>query len=172
MQVIKLTKGQKTIVDNDDYPLLNQWRWCADLAKNYNPSQFRAVRTISYRTSDGIRRYAAMYMSRFIMNPSPYEEVDHINGNCLDNRKENLRICTNQQNKQNNYKQLGVSIYKGVCREKKSRINPWRSQINFDGKRIHLGCFDNEETAARMYDFWAQDLFGEFANTNFAGDSA
>ena len=101
-------------------------------------------------------------------------QVDHINGNTLDNRKENLRLCTNQQNAMHRGKtKNNKSGYKGVryMKKKKGMINehskPWQAQIYLNQKQIYLGCYKTPEEAARAYDKKAIELFGEYATLIF-----
>jgi len=92
--------------------------------------------------------------------------VDHKNGNGLDNQKNNLRNCTNQQNHMNRRpKKNCTSKFKGVCRFKKDL--KWTAVIKFNRKQIYIGIFGNEEDAAKAYDKKAKELFGEFAYLNF-----
>jgi len=92
--------------------------------------------------------------------------IDHINGNGLDDRRANMRTCTNQQNMRNLRKRRsGSSIYKGVYYDKRRRT--WYARICHNGKNIHLGTFATEIEAARAYDRAARRLFGEFARLNF-----
>ena len=92
------------------------------------------------------------------------EEVDHIFGNKLDNRRDKLRITTASQNQQNRHaRQGGTSKYKGVVKE-----GPyWGAYITFEGERRYLGSYGNEGLAAAVYDAEAKKLFGEYANLNF-----
>jgi hypothetical protein len=95
----------------------------------------------------------------------PSEQVDHRNHDGLDNRRENLRPCTNQQNQHNQRKRAGcTSRYKGVHWD--FRNGSWRAAIKAEGRTIHLGRFQDEDDAARAYDDAARRLFGEFALTN------
>lgn len=107
------------------------------------------------------------YVHRKIMNPPAGIEVDHINGNPLDNRRSNLRLATRAQNTRNRKKPIrGVtSQYKGVTWDK-SR-NKWLAAIGFSGRRINLGRFVLEIDAALAYDRAAIRYFGEFARLNF-----
>lgn len=93
--------------------------------------------------------------------------IDHINGNGLDNRRDNLRVCTPTTNGQNKRSRGGESKYKGVFRNKqvKTKIT-WMSCIRFNKKHIHLGSFNSEIEAAIAYDNAAIKYFGEFAKLN------
>jgi hypothetical protein len=92
--------------------------------------------------------------------------LDHVNGDKLDNRKENLRRATQQENLRNKAKTESKtsSKYKGVSWH--STANRWRAYIVVDYKQIYLGLFDSEEDAAVAYNVKASELFGEFARLN------
>lgn len=90
--------------------------------------------------------------------------IDHINNDRLDNRIENLRECTNQQNGFNSNRGRGKSRYKGVAWSKGSR--KWRAYINNHYKQLHLGLFTCEHEAAKAYNKKARELYGEFAKLN------
>ena len=92
-------------------------------------------------------------------------EVDHINGNTLDCRRENLRIVTSRQNTMNIHIIRGKSCYKGVFWNKD--IEKWYSRIGVNYKLINLGYFASEIEAAKAYDRAALKHFGEFARLNF-----
>lgn len=105
-------------------------------------------------------------MHREIMQTPMELQTDHINGNKLDNRKENLRICTCSENQHNKkiYKN-NLSGYKGVYFDKAN--NCWRALIRINGKKIYLGTFYASKDAAKAYDIAAKKYFGEFAVFNF-----
>ena len=153
---IPLTQGQFAIVDDKNFEWLNQWKWYA-LKSRYT---FYAVRNVGKHPKQTL-----VLMHRQIMNAHKEQEIDHHNGNGLDNHRINLRFCASGQNNQNQRKTRGTSKYKGVSWHK--NIKQWRVSIQDDYKTINLGYFDNEEDAARAYDQKAKELFGEFANTNF-----
>ena len=99
------------------------------------------------------------------MKAEPGQYVDHINGDRLDNRKENLRFCTLSQNSMNKRgRSSRTSKYKGVCYAK--RRNKWQASIRVDGKERFLGYFNNEEDAAKAYDEAALKFYKEFAKIN------
>ena len=111
--------------------------------------------------------HVAARAHRIIMGiTDPKIQVDHINGNKLDNRKENLRLATNQQNNYNVGPQKNnKSGYKGVSWKKDK--NKWEAKIRNNNKLKFLGYFDDLVEAGRAYDRAALELFGEFAWTNF-----
>ncbi len=107
-----------------------------------------------------------IYAQRLLMPVGPGQEIDHINGNKLDNRRENLRSCTRSQNLANRrIAQVNSSGFKGVSFFKKS--GKWTAQIRHNYKLKTLGEFECKLSAARAYDDAAKKLFGEFAQLNF-----
>jgi hypothetical protein len=92
-------------------------------------------------------------------------QVDHINGNTLDNRKENLRICTQNQNGKNRLlNKNNVSGYKGVTYKKANKL--WCAQIVVNYHKMYLGLFTTAEAAALAYNEAAKKYHGEFAKLN------
>jgi HNH endonuclease len=102
------------------------------------------------------------YLHRIILNVPDNLVVDHINGNTIDNRKENLRICTNVENTKNLRKQCNghTSKYKGVSYYARDRT--W--EVNVAG--YFYGRYVTERMAAEVYNKKALLLFGEFAKLN------
>jgi len=127
---------------------------------------------LTLRNSDGatlkyVHRLIALH---FIPNPEALPQVDHINRDRSDNRIDNLRWVTAQQNDFNRTKRKETSSsYKGVSWHKKN--NKWSSYIRIDGKLMSLGQFDEETEAARAYNEKATELFGEHANLNVIPDN-
>lgn len=148
MKILKLKGGSEAVVDDRDYVFLSQFTW-------YFDGKY-ARRVEAGKTK---------MMHREILDTPLGFDTDHINGNKLDNRRENLRIATRKQNLANKLKFGGSSKYKGVSLFK--RTGKWTAQICPDGEKIHLGYFSSEEEAARAYDKKAMELFGIFARTNF-----
>lgn len=93
-------------------------------------------------------------------------EADHINGDTLDTRKQNLRACRHCQNGRNlsKWNSPTSSKFKGVSQRPNGG---WRAYIVFEGKQKHLGIFSVEAEAAKAYDAAAKEAFGEYAKTNF-----
>lgn len=170
MKEIQLTQGQVTIVSDEDYERASAHKWYANPRKGHGGASFYAVRSV--RLPNGKRRL--QYLHRFLLGLEPGDKTrrgDHINGDTLDNRRENLRIVTNRQNQQAFRRKVpGTSSkFRGVYWNK--RDQKWCAQIKPDGaKQIHLGYFDVEEDAARAYDAAARAYFGEFAQPNFPLD--
>lgn len=159
IHTMPLSQGKEVIVDEDDYSWLIQWKWL------YKPSQDgRPGYAICYQHKKVI------YMHRLIMSAPSHSEIDHINGNPLDNRRFNLRLATRQENSSNQSKRRynkgapTSSRYKGVT---KGRTQKWEAQIKVRGRRKHLGSFMSEVEAARAYDSAAREYFGDFARPNF-----
>lgn len=155
MAVISLTQDRFAIVDEDDALLLDQWRW-------YYSKGGYAVRNARRET----KQRRKIWMHRQIMNAPEDMEVDHINGNTLDNRRINLRLCNHVENVRNQHIARGAtSRYKGVSWD--SRSGKWQAQIGFNTRVIYLGRFADEADAAAAYDRAARERFGEFAHLNF-----
>lgn len=137
---IKLSQGKVAIVDDEDFEYLNQWKWCA--VKNHG--HWYAMRTdVSTST-----RFT-VFMHRVIMKTPTDLVVDHVDQDGLNNKKDNLRNCTSQQNSLNNSSRYGSSAYKGVYYNKDRQ--KWHARIITNKKRVHLGFFTTEEEAALAY---------------------
>jgi hypothetical protein len=150
---IELSHGKFALVDDDDFERINQNKW------KFNN------RGYAVRLTHQNKKWKTHSMHRVILNAEDGQIVDHKNGDRLDNRKENLRIASPSQNCWNSKLCINnTSGYKGVSLEKKT--GKWNARIHINNKKIHLGAFENKHDAARMYNFWAIDLFGEFAQLN------
>lgn len=142
---LKLQTGNYAVIDESDYELVSRYKWYED--HGYA------------RTSSNGKK---IYMHRLVMG-SPSSQVDHINRDRLDNRKANLRVCSDLQNKWNLPKQKrNKSGYKGVTRHS----NLWRATIVVNGKQKSLGYHKEKLDAARAYDKAALEYFGEYAAIN------
>lgn len=152
--------GHIALVDDEDYPVLSQFRWY--LVKGY------AYRS-EYR--NGKTKLIPMHHQLLPIIPKGMRR-DHKNRNRLDNRRENLRICTPSQNTANSKacnRVTKTSRYKGVGHRGRSQL--WSAVIGVNGKYLELGSYEHETDAAIAYDSAARFYYAEFAATNFPGTS-
>jgi hypothetical protein len=165
MKEIPLTQGKVVLVDDEDFGRLSKHRWHAWRGRGF----------IWYAVRNGQRvagKRSKVRMHREVLCCSGGMEVDHRNGNGLDNQKGNLRVATDTQNAQNRRKisrragKPPASPYKGVRSRAASK---WEARIIVEGKALSLGRFSSEEDAARAYDAKARELFGKFAKLNMEG---
>ena len=159
VRLIKLTKGKATIVDDEDFEWLSQWKWQASKTRNgyYATRRDKGKHVRMHRVVLGIQE--GMY-------------GDHINRNGLDNRRKNLRVATRTQNRRNSRGQRNaISGYKGVTYFKQGRTNkPWRVRCDIGGVTKFFGYFATAHEAARIYNKIAKEAHGEFAYLNAVPD--
>lgn len=149
MKSILLTKNYEAKVDDEDFVWLSKYRWHYD--RGY------AARTIHDK---GIE-----YMHRMINKTPKGLSTDHVNGDRLDNRKNNLRSCTQTLNNANSkLRRSNTSGYKGVVWHKKD--TKWQAQLTKHNKLHYLGQFTDKIEAAKAYNRAAIQHFGEFAVLN------
>ena len=145
--------GRATLIDADCIGLLDKWTWQAIKAKS---------------GAYYVRCGPCGSLARWLMNAPKGQHVDHINGDSLDNRRCNLRVCTHAQNQWNRKRSPGVSRYKGVTYFRAN--NPesqWVARITKHANRRYLGAFPTQLQAALAYDDAARALHGEYAGVNF-----
>jgi hypothetical protein len=151
-KIIPLTKGQNALVDAEDFERLSAFNWSA----HWNPH------TKSYYAMSA-RKCKSIYMHREILGCNARENGDHFSHDTLDNRKQNLRKCNDQQNNFNHRKRKdNTSGFKGVH----LRDGKWRSRIFVNGQWRCLGYFHSKEAAAHAYNEAALRMHGEFAHLN------
>lgn len=144
--------GATFIVDESDSEMVSGFKW-------------QARRSVSGRLYIQGKNGQ---LSRWLLNAPSGMHVDHINGNTLDNRRCNLRVCTPSQNQWNRKRSPGVTRLKGVAKISDPRaVSKWRATIQKNGKRHTIGMFRTALAAALAYDAAAVELFGEFAAPNF-----
>jgi hypothetical protein len=148
------------MVDDSDYEWLSKYKWGAYHRSN-RQCQYYAV-----RGNPSIR----MHREILGLKPGDGRESDHINGNGLDNRRSNLRICSRAENSRNiAVRRDSKSKFRGVFlyQRRPTHKPKWKSEIQVNGKRKTLGCsFYSPEDAAEAYNTAAQDLHGEFCRLN------
>lgn len=147
MKKIPLTQGKFALVDDADFEWLNQWKWC------YGNNE-------AHRNGGG----KWIKMHRLIMGSPVDKVVDHINGNRFDNRRENLRVCTQQQNTLNckvskNSKSGYKDIFWVTARHK------WLVQIMSKGRKFHGGYYIDLQEAVDARDVLIKKLHGDYART-------
>ncbi len=158
-RTIPLSRGKVAIVDAEDYDRLAAFRWHAKPDGNtwYAARSFRKGRTTLHDS-----------MHRVVFDVENGVEVDHINGDGLDNRRANLRRATKSQQQANKFGGIrSATGFKGVKKASWRTKIAYEARIKVGQKQIHLGCFDTAEGAARAYDKAAKRYFGKFARLNF-----
>ena len=158
MKEIELVNGKGyALVDDDDYEELSQYKWYALSSDRYT--------TYAWRKSCRDDGRITVRMHRQIMDAPAGKQVDHINHDGLDNRRENLRLCSPSQNMRNSRKRKGTSSrYKGVCWV--SRDRKWEAKAKLDNVTIYLGYHDSEDDAARAYNDWLAENAPRFGTFN------
>ena len=141
-----------TVVDPADEARVTPWTW----SLHSDGYAFR-------RTQSSARR-SIVYLHRYLLEPAATQLVDHINGDRLDNTRNNLRLATPSQNCANSANRPRRSGFRGVYPHKPT--GRWLAQISIDGRVRHLGIFDTAEEAAVAYDHAARDQWGAFARPN------
>lgn len=137
------------MIDDRDLFLVSQYNWQADKDN-----------VIKAHGKDG-----HVLLSRLIMSAPKDMEVDHIDGNRLNNQRSNLRLATSAQNKCNRGPRKDCkSGYKGVSWHSQNHV--WTARIKAGTKYLHLGCFKDILDAVRAYNEAALKYHGEFAYVN------
>lgn len=162
MKQIKLTQGKYAIVDDEDFEELSKYNW--HYAKGSYGREGYAKRDIYLGGGRKNMKLQHVWMHHLMDVPKGMS-VDHINGDRLDNRRSNLRMCTNTQNQQNRKVQKSLSGFKGVSFKPKKKA--WEARITVNGKTLYAGRSKDKVTTAIMYDEAAKKYFGVFARLNF-----
>lgn len=167
------SKGEEFYFDIEDKPIVENFCWHINHKRikhkdgSINDSQYLCTTMKDYNKIDGVKRRGYITLSRLLMKVLDDNAVvvDHKNGNTMDNRKSNLRICTQEKNNYNK----GLSAYsstniKGVSYHKS--IKKFVARIGFKNKRLSLGCFETLYDAAKAYNDKVTELYGEYAYLN------
>jgi hypothetical protein len=160
MKKIPLTQGQFALVDDEDFERVNsagKWTFWTNGNNQYAYRYFWVGK---------IHKYISMH--RFILSAPKDKQIDHRDGNGINNQKTNLRLCTQSQNGGNSrIAKDNQTGYKGVCFMQGSYgINPWHARIRVKRRLLDLGFFPSAQSAAVAYNKAALANFGEFARLN------
>lgn len=142
MKTISLTQGKVALVDDEDYNRVVQYKWCAHNERG----RWYATASSHNPPVNGV--YPVLRMHRYILDPPHHLDVDHIDGNGLNNQKSNIRIVTRRENLQNLHIKKS-SKYPGVCFDKPA--GKWLARLRIGKTRKHVGHYNTEEEAATAY---------------------
>ena len=153
--------GEKIcIIDREDLGRVSAFEnWCAWGHEGYTSY---AMSKIGYAYT-GFQSNVLIH--RLVMS-FPLSQIDHINGNGMDNRKTNLRCATNSENMRNRKRTIGSSAYRGVCRRKGAISNPWVAYARENSRLKYLGVYPDEKSAAKVYNEYIRNNYGDFASLN------
>lgn len=159
---IELTHGKIALIDDCDAVLVLGHKWSTKWSAYQNKKRVWYAAT-NVPAPEKKNKQRMVLMHRLIMQAQRGEQVDHRNGDGLDNRRQNLRKCSNAQNARNRRRASSASGFKGV---NKVSDGKFRARIMLSGSNKHLGYFSTAAEAAAAYDEAAVAMFGQFAATN------
>lgn len=164
MTTITSDNGRQVFIDDEDLPLIAQYRWKVYQDSRDERKLHHQYATTYVRNSDGT--FTGLLMHRLIMHAGPQQMIDHKDGNGLNNQKSNIRFCTHSQNMRNMRNRIHTkSGFKGVAYQPKGR-RPWIARIWYRKKKMYLGAYSTPQEAARKYNEYALKYFGEYAHLN------
>ncbi|AFM40318.1 AP2 domain-containing protein [Desulfosporosinus acidiphilus SJ4] len=147
--VMTFSNGTELLIDSEEGKRVKSYNWFLN-EKGYAWAKINGQR---------------IRLHRFLINAPADLQVDHINNIKVDNRKSNLRLATNKENRRNEgLRKSNSTGAKGVNFDK--RRKKYRAYITVDGRYIHLGYYSTIEKASIAYDHSAEQYFDEFARPN------
>ncbi len=150
--LIELTKSQYAVVDDEDYKVLSEFNWYAQVDR-------KSGKYTACRGTNKNRQHKKIIMHRVIMDCPNGLQVDHINQDTLDNRRCNLRICTQTENNRNR-KRFNPDKPKGCYQ---NQYGTWTVRISVDNKDIVIGNFKTKDDAEMAYKDASIKYHGEFS---------
>lgn len=157
---IELTQGLYALIDDSDYDLVKKYKWHADGRPNGNKY---AATTQMFKGRPTTVRMHCLIMGTVLQGRSV--EIDHKDGDGLNNTRANLRKCSRNQNVWNSGPR-SAGPFKGITRQSRLSYRPWQARIHRFGKTTHLGYFPTADEAAAAYNHAASTLDGEFLKLN------
>ena len=152
--IIPLTQGRHAIIDNEDLPLVAAYKWHA--------CKYGHVWYAEGHTPRPNRKTIRMH--RIVIGAKKGQAVDHKNGNGLDNRRTNLRICTRSEQSLN----CRTDGFRGVgLLTDRKRSKKWYARVRVNGKSVWLGTYNTPEGAAEAFDRLAPRYIGTLYRPNF-----
>ena len=143
--VIPLTMGLETLIDEQDVKFVSEWFWQASQVKSTKNRKY--IYAGSYLGNKDRNTKRLVYLHRFLMQPKKGQVVDHLNGNMLDNRRSNLRVCSHRENLCNQTRHRNGRLV-GYTKLSNGKF---RSSIRMNKKYVVLGVFDTEIEAHEAY---------------------
>jgi hypothetical protein len=164
MKEITLTQNLVAYVDDEVYQELSKYKWCAHKSRN----KFYADRGVAYKIGNkwkvkGVKMHRFVYELIHNISLLTNQQIDHLDGNGLNNTIENLRIATPTQNCINKQCKRSITGYRGVYKE----CNKFKAQIQYNKKSYYLGLFNTPEEAAYAYDSAYRNFEGNELQCNF-----
>lgn len=151
--------GLTTIIDREDWDKIKDYKWYSKKVTGYRDETHHVMAGVKNEYG----KATTITLHRLIMDAPKGMQVDHINGDTLNNSKDNLRLATASQNSANKRAQKNNKTgFAGVVKV----YNKFRATVTYQGKQIYLGLFKTSQEAARAYDQKKLQLFGQFAKTN------
>jgi hypothetical protein len=138
-------KSLETLISTDDLERAKEipYTWYANWNKR------RKVYIIHGYYKQDIKKRKGVLLTRWLLNPSKNLVVDHINHNTLDNRRENLRLLTNQENSQNRKGSNSNNFRSGIRGVTRTNNGKWAAYMKLNWERIHIGVYETKEEAQK-----------------------